>query len=416
MARQVDASASSASGVLVAIADFALVGQALSRDIRSAIGSALAAEAVFPVGADPVSIFRATLAESIRDIERHPIGKLFRTFMTKGPYVDSGPIPAAKRHRYLSDDEVARVTAFIHSFMVNSFKGAVAELLAAGAVTRLVKRLGREGSLSSGARVFVGDAALAKETKGSGWRKGADLHILEEGVGDRGRIVRLAGVVEVKSYFLSEWRLKEQIGQHIRRARRGLLIRGAASPFRKVMPTYDVSDPVMQITVQPADWLLPRSFRFRKYGDSRRLYISSAVPPLGSDKPKQTSPHSWRITLRWSKEALAEAAYEMTFWYMAMVGEALYSGTEAKPREWAEMTASQAGRNAAKMMLYYSILRARNRRDEQRAIALYNAYGFGYALGMNFRNLKGRREMLWPQDLDEIASTGRSKRGCRIVS
>ena len=38
----------------------------------------------------------------------------------------------------------------------------------------------------------------------------------------------------------------------------------------------------------------------------------------------------------------------------------------------------------------------------QRAIALYNSYGFGYMLGMNFRNRAGKREMLWPQDLDEI--------------
>lgn len=46
-----------------------------------------------------------------------------------------------------------------------------------------------------------------------------------------------------------------------------------------------------------------------------------------------------------------------------------------------------------------------------RAIALYNTYGFGYALGMNFRNPKGRREMLWNQDLDEIALNGRTANG-----
>ena len=56
--------------------------------------------------------------------------------------------------------------------------------------------------------------------------------------------------------------------------------------------------------------------------------------------------------------------------------------------------------NAAKNGLYYAILRAPNRRDDQRAVAIYNSYGFGYALGMNFRNKESRREMLWPQDLD----------------
>jgi hypothetical protein len=48
-------------------------------------------------------------------------------------------------------------------------------------------------------------------------------------------------------------------------------------------------------------------------------------------------------------------------------------------------------------------------------MASYNTYGFGYALGMNFRNPKGRREMLWPKDLDEIALFGRTANGCRIV-
>lgn len=54
-------------------------------------------------------------------------------------------------------------------------------------------------------------------------------------------------------------------------------------------------------------------------------------------------------------------------------------------------------------------------REEQRAIALYNAYSFGYALGMNFRNKAGRREMLRLQDLDEITANGCNKDGCRIV-
>lgn len=51
-------------------------------------------------------------------------------------------------------------------------------------------------------------------------------------------------------------------------------------------------------------------------------------------------------------------------------------------------------------------------REEQRAIALYNSYGYGYALGMNYKNAEGRREMLWLQDLDEILSVGRTKNGC----
>ena len=116
--------------------------------------------------------------------------------------------------------------------------------------------------------------------------------------------------------------------------------------------------------------------------------------------------------MKWSKEAIAEAAYEMTFWYMGKVGEIIY--TQSVPKEWSEMTASEAGRNAAKMMLYYAILRCRTVREEQRAIALYNSYGYGYALGMNYRNAEGRREMLWAQDLDEILASGTTKNGCHL--
>jgi hypothetical protein len=65
-------------------------------------------------------------------------------------------------------------------------------------------------------------------------------------------------------------------------------------------------------------------------------------------------------------------------------------------------------------MLYYAILRCPTARESQRAIALYNTYGFGYALGMNFKNAEGRREMLWPEDLKAIVASGKTKHGCRI--
>ncbi len=245
--------------------DFGLIGVALGGDVKTAVRSALAAGAIFPNGGDPVSIFRSTLADSIRDIERHPRGQLFRDFFTKGPYVDGGRIRKRERERFLTDAEVASVTAFI-----------------------------------------------------------------------------------------------------------------------------------------------------RKHGDGRRLYVTPLVPPHSLDGIEQTGRDDWRITLRWSKEALAEAAYETTFWYMGKVGEVLYSDPNVMPKDWSEMTPAEAGRNAAKMMLYYAGLRCRNAREEQRAIALYNAYSFGYAHGMNFRNKAGRREMLWPQDLDEIAANGCNKDGCRI--
>ena len=93
-----------------------------------------------------------------------------------------------------------------------------------------------------------------------------------------------------------------------------------------------------------------------------------------------------RVTLRWSKEALASAANEMTFWYMEQVGEIIYA--KNRPDEWTDMSPAEAGSDAAKMMLYYAILRCNTARENQRAIALYNSYGFGFALGMNFIIMK----------------------------
>jgi hypothetical protein len=90
------------------------------------------------------------------------------------------------------------------------------------------------------------------------------------------------------------------------------------------------------------------------------------------------------------------------------------------------------GYNAAKEKLYYAIrlyavkaeesrepgkpkLTRREALEMQRAIALYNSYGFGYMLGMNIRNAEGKREMLWPQDLDEILANGKTSHGCKLV-
>lgn len=107
------------------------------------------------------------------------------------------------------------------------------------------------------------------------------------------------------------------------------------------------------------------------------------------------------------------AAYGITFWFMEKIGEVLYSS--GVPEDWSEMTPAEANRNTAKLMLYYAILRCRTARENQRAIALYNSYSFGCALGMNFRNRAGKREMLWRQDLDEILENGETESGCRIT-
>ena len=392
---------------------FELLGENLAGEVESSLQTALAGGAIFYNTADPLSIFREGLAACIRSIDSHPRGELFQEFLLKGPYEDAGPIPSELVGQRLSDEATTSVIAFIYSYMVNSFKGAVTEMLGSAACIRLLGLLQRNGVLPLNTRLFVGDAVLVRHACGEGWGKGADLHILVKDP-QRGpaSVVNVVGVGEVKSYFPSERRLCEQLDHHLRRAKRGVRVTGVDYPGESVTVGYGKGRCVTRIAILPSDWKLPRSFRFEDSENGRLLHVDPSVPPRKDDQITKTADNEWMIILRWSKEALAAAAYEMTFWYMEKVGEVVYS--QRLPKEWGQMNPAQAGRNAAKMMLYYAILRCRTTRESQRAIALYNCYGFGYALGMNFRNTEGKREMLWPQDLDEILSAGQTKCGCRI--
>ena len=394
---------------------FGLLDGELADDLRSALAVALQEDAVFCGGTTPLAIFRHFLRTAIRDIHGHPRGQLLQRFMRDGPYEgDETKIPASLRGKRLSDDETTQAIAFIYSHMVNCLQGGLMELLAARPCLHVLRRLQKAGVLPRTARLYVGDSVLVPRRRGAGCAKGADMHIL---LGDNAPGPMLAltvcGVAEVKSYHCAWTRLSRQLTRHLARARRGLNVEDVTYSSDQVTVGFGRSRSAARIGVLPARWRLPRTFRFETVEDRRVLRMDPAAPSREGDSVVRTGENEWRVTLRWSKEALAAAAYELTFWYMAEVGEVLYSG--GVPAEWSEMTPSEAGWNAAKMMLYYAIRRCRTAREKQRAIALYNSYGFGYALGMNFQNRAGRREMLWPQDLDQIAEDGQTGSGCRIV-
>jgi hypothetical protein len=404
---------SDTSKQLADTAGFELLGHAMGKDVESSIIAALEDGAVFLNSSDPPAIFRQALAASIRNIESHPRGTLFQEFLLKGPYEDAGDIPTEVVNDRISDDNCAAAIAFIYSHMVNCFKGAVTELFAVKSCLDVLGRLQRKGDLPPDAKLYVGDSVAVHKAKGKGLLKGADQHILiKDNESDGTSIITVAGLTEVKSYIQSDRRLREQLDKHLLRAKRGLRVIDQDYCAEKIKTGYGNQRRIVRITVLPGTWKLPRSFRFIASKNGRILQVDPGEPPREENEIQQIDNDEWRITLRWSQEALAEAAYEMTFWYMEKVGEVIYS--EFKPKEWEEMTPAQAGQNAAKMMLYYAILRCRTGKEEQRAIALYNTYSYGYAIGMNYKNTKGRREMLWPQDLDEIHLKGRTKNGCAL--
>lgn len=392
---------------------FNLIGSELGNAVESALKVALIGRAVFSDGTDPLVVFRRSVAASIRKIETHPRGVLLQEFLRKGPFEDIGDIPTELAGQRLSDGETDAAITFIFSHMVNCFKGAIAELLAAKPCMVLMRQLQWNNQLPKNAQLYIGNSVLVHAAQGKRLLAGADLHFLmEELIGDSSPCVSLVGIAEVKSYICSESRVRRQLDRHLGRALRGLWVSGVNYPAEHVDMGYGKNQQVLRVTVLPSSWKLPRSFQFEEAESSRFLRLDAAEPPQEEDEIVQTGDDEWRITLKWSKEALAQAAFEMTFWYMEKVGEIIYS--HGVPKGWEEMSPAEAGRNAVKMMLYYAILRCRTNREEQRAIALYNSYGFGYALGMNYKNAEGRREMLWPQDLDEILSAGKTKSGCYL--
>ena len=392
---------------------FDILGLDIGRNVELSIAEAISGGAVFAERAHPLVIFRAALGASIRDIESHPRGCLFQRFLKDGPYERDGPTPRALAGQRLSDDEVESTITFIFSHMVNCFKGAVAELLACGPLSRLVDRLKTSGHLPSGARLYVGDAVSVLSPTDTTLRKGADFHVLAAAprAGSQCHI-ELLGVAEVKSYPRLQERLRVQLNRHIKRAASGIRVRSTSWPAEASRLDVVQCRRPIRVAVVPSIWRLPRSFSFETTARGRVLHIDPGAPPPEGDRVKQIGSNEWRVTLRWSYEALAQAAYEMTFWYMGKVGEVIY--TREMPKNWRGMTPAEAGRNSVKMMLYYAIPRCRSPHEAQRAVALYNAYCFGYVLGMNFQNAAGRREMLWPEDLDQIAATGRTQSGCRI--
>ena len=123
---------------LVADVGLDLLGDQLGVDVEAAVNIALQGGAVFPGGKDPLLIFRGTLRDSICDIEADKRGRglLIQRLLRDGPYERDGEIPPALRSKRLTTDETAKAITFIYAFMVNSFKRAVTELLAAGACQR----------------------------------------------------------------------------------------------------------------------------------------------------------------------------------------------------------------------------------------------------------------------------------------
>jgi hypothetical protein len=386
----------------------------LASDIHTSISSALHCPFVYSLGGKTAwAVFKRSLYAAIRDIETHPKGKLFRRLIEFGPHIPDDPeAPNTFGKKDLSDPECEVCVEFIYSHMVNRFKGELAELLALGQCVKLIHQLQEKSGCSLNMILYWGDAVQQRRRQESSDRKegrvsesftkGADGLIAEHtsaGLNDHISILKILGVVEVKSMNISRKKIIEQIDCHIDRLQLGVRLGEREWPPACIVVAQRKNGesprlaPV-RILVAPSNWRLSRDWSSIDTDRGREISFPAPILPSAENKIDELESDLWRITLAWSQEALAQAAYKMTFWYMSQVGRHIYQ-EKSLPKEWEFMTPEQAGRNAIKMMLYYIPLRHISKRHERLSTRLYNVYSFGFQAGVD------SKEMLWPQDFPD---------------
>ena len=383
----------------------------LASAIHRSVASALGCPFVHLVDGKTIQdVFKRSLDAAIRDIEGHPRGKLFQRLIEYGPYGPDDPeVLNSDSESTLSDLECGSCVEFIHSHMVNGFKAELAELLALEPCVILIQRLQQEGHFPSGVHLYWGEMVQGRRqtsiasgeynARWSRFTKGADGLLVNQISIQKGKphnTLNIHGIVEVKSMTRSKRKVLEQINCHVMR------LSGGVKLGRREYPPDDIclnNSSLIRIMVMPSTWKLSREWRSVENDNGRPIVLPEPSGPPVRTRVEELEPNVWKITLAWSQEALSQAAYEMTFWYMSQVGRHVYP-EKNMPKGWEYMTPEEAGYNAIKMMLYYIPLRYISNRQKRFAVRLYNVYCFGYPLGVD------NKEMLWPEDFpdeDEMA-------------
>jgi len=374
----------------------------LASDINKSITSAFDSPFVHLIDSKTVwDLFKQSLDVAIRDIEEHPRGKLFRRLIEYGPHDHNDPrVLVSDDETMLSDLECGSCVEFIFSHMINRFKGELAELLALKPCISLFKKLQQEGHLPLDFELYWGEIIherrrsrrINKEAnvQWGSYTKGADgllvEHVDSQSTRSQGNLI-VHSIVEVKSMVCSKKRVINQINNHIFRLGGGVKLNKREYSANTVTE----NSKLIRIMVKPSSWKLSREYLSEKKNNIRSVKLSELPKPPFNTRTEEIESNLWQITLAWSQEALSQAAYDMTFWYMSQVGKQVYS-KKKMPNSWEYMTSEKAGHNSIKMMLYYMLLRDISKRQKRIATKLYNIYCFGYPLGSN------SKEMLWPED------------------
>lgn len=373
----------------------------LAGDIYDSISLALKTPyVVLGSFSNEMNVFEGSLNAAIRDIEKDPKGILFQRLLLYGPHNPDDPLAETSDGKtILSDPECGNCVEFIFSHMINRFQGELAELLAARPCIHLVEQLKQKGELPQEAVLFWGNTVQERHQVGGAWKnylKGADGLVVNKPTARDSIEKRLEinAVIEIKSMAYPYSKMIKQIAHHLDRLDGGLMLDGEQYEADQLITH---QEGIHKVMVRPSRWKVSREWEMREEdGVTNILFAEPTLPPV-QPRIDRREKNTWRIMLDWSDDALRQAAFEMTFSYMARVGEVVFQG-ENMPKEWREMTPSEAGYNAIKMMLYYMIIRIENYSFATqkktslkgiKAIRLYNIYSFGYPIGAD------HKKMLW---------------------
>lgn len=367
---------------------------AIARSIRTGLRSP---STILVPGHTSSAILERSLNSAVRDINNDPRGRLFQRLLLYGP---AHGLPVQKSVSGLSDAECAACVEFIYSHMVNRFQGEMAELLAIGPVVKLVERLRREGLLPRKTTLYWGEMVwepplswLRRKPHSAEcpFTKGADGLLV---VRNRDTVVVL-GAIEVKSMRVPRPKVLRQVAQHFERLEVGVRLGDEAWFGQQVrLVTRTSFELPLRILVMPGRWKLSREWAVTENERGCRLLFSPPRRPSVLTSTRQMEAGLWDVTLNWSVEALAQAAYEMTFWYMSEVGKQVFDSSTLPPA-WSYMEPDEAGRNSIKQMLYLMLNTCQVHRQVRLATRLYNVYAFG------FPSAADNDQLLAPEDFSQ---------------
>jgi hypothetical protein len=301
----------------------------------------------------------------------------------------------------LTDEELVDIFEFIYSYLVNQFKGELAELLAWPILNDFIDLLTKRGRAPAGTQVVPGSLIEERRAKDGvlqrGWYKGADALLVlradaATGSGSAHRpedSLAVIGVVEIKSYRPRRADVLFQLRSHLRRLSMGFRLSGSeVDPSRAFVGFVERGGRVRYASLTkrvPVAWL-------------ERLVIRP------SRKDRQARPVVMWGTRTWVAELvpdavdLAEAGYRFADWFLGKAGAELFrspghpgllSDAERVPNPWPHMSPEEAARNALRQAMFvvgtreiFEAGRGRAAKRVRRARAtfrwLYNALCYGY--------------------------------------